>query len=64
MLSGAINGKSALTIRADKLAIDSRYAQIMRVKETSQQQRPHIRRLGNQLGAVYTPVAVAFGLAA
>ncbi|NQV27829.1 MAG: HAD-IC family P-type ATPase, partial [Rhodopirellula sp.] len=64
VLSGAINGESALTIRADKLAVDSRYAQVMRVMETSQQQRPQIRRLGDQLGAFYTPIAVALGLAA
>ncbi len=33
VLSGAINGESALTIRADKLAVDSRYAQIMKVMQ-------------------------------
>ncbi len=58
VLSGAINGDAALTIRADKLAIDSRYAQIMKVMQTSQQQRPRIRRLADQLGAIYTPIAV------
>ena len=64
VLSGAINGESALTIRADKLAVDSRYAKIMQVMETSQQQRPRLRRLGDQLGSYYTPVAVAIGLGA
>jgi len=64
VLSGAINGDTALTIRADKLVKDSRYAQIMRVMQISQQQRPRIRRLGDQLGAVYTPIAVAVGVAA
>ena len=64
VLSGAINGESALTIQADKLAVDSRYAKIMQVMETSQQQRPRLRRLGDQLGSYYTPVAVAIGLAA
>jgi P-type E1-E2 ATPase len=34
-LSGAINGESALIIKADKLAIDSRYAKIMEVMKTS-----------------------------
>ena len=33
VLSGAINGESALTIRADKLAVDSRYAKIMQVMQ-------------------------------
>jgi heavy metal translocating P-type ATPase len=64
VLSGAINGGSALTIRAEKLAIDSRYAKIMEVMRASEQRRPRIRRLGDQLGALYTPLAVAIALAA
>ena len=64
VLSGAINGEAALTVRADKLAVDSRYAQIMGVMASSQQQRPQIRRLGDQLGAVYTPIAVSLAVAA
>lgn len=64
VLSGAINGESALTIRADKLAVDSRYAKIMEVMVSSQQHQPRIRRLGDQLGAYYTPLAVAIGVAA
>ncbi len=35
VLSGSINGESALTIRADKLAVDSRYAKIMQVMQSS-----------------------------
>ena len=64
VLSGAINGESALTIRAERRASDSRYARIMQVMEESSQTRPQLRRLGDQLGAVYTPVAVAVALAA
>ncbi|HEU4929966.1 MAG TPA: heavy metal translocating P-type ATPase, partial [Candidatus Krumholzibacteria bacterium] len=64
VLSGAINGSSALTIRADKRAVDSRYAKIMQVMRESEQRRPKIRRLGDQLGAVYTPVAIAIASAA
>jgi len=64
VLSGAINGDSVLTVRADKLAVDSRYAKIMRVMQASEQSRPRLRRLGDQLGAIYTPVAVAVALAA
>ncbi len=64
VLSGAINGEIALTISATRLAIDSRYARIMKVMEQSQQQRPHLRRLGDQLGAFYTPLAVAIAVAA
>ena len=36
----------------------------MQVMQVSQQQRPKIRRLGDRLGAVYTPIAVAIGLLA
>jgi heavy metal translocating P-type ATPase len=64
VLSGAVNGDSALTVRADRLAVDSRYAKIMRVMRESEQQRPRLRRLGDRLGALYTPVAVAVALTA
>ncbi len=64
VLSGAINGESALTIQAEKLAVDSRYAQIMKVMQASEEHRPHIRRLGDQLGAFYTPVAVTLAIIA
>ncbi len=64
VLSGAINGETALTIRADKLAVDSRYAKIMEVMRASEQRRPRLRRLGDQLGAIYTPLAVAIALVA
>jgi heavy metal translocating P-type ATPase len=64
VLSGAINGEAMLTIRATKLAVDSRYAKIMQVMRASEHQRPRLRRLGDQLGAYYTPVALAIALAA
>ena len=64
VLSGAINGEAALTIRAEKLVVDSRYAKIMQVMRESEQRRPQLRRLGDQLGAYYTPVAVAIALVA
>jgi heavy metal translocating P-type ATPase len=64
VISGAINGESALTIRATKLASDSRYAKIMEVMRESESKRPQLQRLGDQLGAIYTPVAlVVAGLA-
>lgn len=58
VLSGAINGETALTVVADKLAVDSRYARIVQVIQTTEQNRPQLRRLGDRLGAWYTPVAV------
>lgn len=59
VISGAINGELALVIRAEKRAEDSRYAQIMQVMKAAEQDRPHLRRLGDRLGAWYTPVALA-----
>ncbi len=64
VLSGAINGDSLLTIRADRRAVDSRYARIMAVMRASEQQRPRLRRLGDRLGALYTPVAIGLALCA
>lgn len=58
VISGAINGDAALVIRAEKLAVDSRYARIMKVMQSTEQQRPRLRRLGDQLGAWYTPFAL------
>ena len=58
VISGALNGETALTIRAEKLAVNSRYASIMRVMEETQQRRPRLRRLGDTLGAWYTPLAL------
>jgi heavy metal translocating P-type ATPase len=63
VLSGAIKGEAALDIRAVRLPVDSRYSRIMQVMQTSQQHRPRLRRLGDQLGAVYTPIALALALA-
>ncbi len=64
VLSGAVNGEGALTIRAEKRAVDSRYARIMDVMRESEQRRPQLRRLGDQLGAIYTPVALVLAVLA
>jgi heavy metal translocating P-type ATPase len=62
VISGAVNGESALAVRATKLPIDSRYARIMRVMQETQASRPKMRRLGDMLGAWYTPLAVGIAL--
>lgn len=64
VLSGAINTENSLTIKATKLAIDSRYAMIMKVMQESEQKRPRMRRLADQLGAWYTPLAVLIAVIA
>ncbi|MDF1751733.1 MAG: heavy metal translocating P-type ATPase [Verrucomicrobiales bacterium] len=64
VISGALNSDSALTIRADRLPEDSRYAKIMEVMRASEEERPRMRRLADKLGAFYTPIAVAIALVA
>lgn len=63
VLSGAINGNVALTIRATKIASDSRYAKIVEVLHASEENRPQIQRLGDRLGSWYTPMAIVIALA-
>ncbi len=64
VLSGAINGEASLNIRATKRAVDSRYSKIMEVMRAAEEKRPAIQRLGDQLGAIYTPLAVALAIGA
>ena len=64
VFSGAINGENALTLRASRLAVESRYARIMNVMRDSEQRRPELRRLGDQLGAWYTPIALILAVGA
>ncbi len=63
VLSGAINGEGALTIKVQLRPEDSRYAKIMQVMRESEELRPTIRRLGDQIGAVYMPVTIAISIA-
>ena len=55
VLSGAVNGDALLLIQATRRAEDSRYAKIMKVMGETEQHRPRLRRLADQLGAVFTP---------
>jgi heavy metal translocating P-type ATPase len=64
VLSGAINGESVLTIKAQKLAADSRYSSIVTVLAEAEQKRPTLKRLGDQIGAIFTPVAMVVALTA
>jgi heavy metal translocating P-type ATPase len=62
VLSGAINGNAALTIRANKLPQDSRYSTIMKVMENAENNRPKMRKLADQIGAVFAPLALIFAV--
>ncbi len=64
VISGAINGDASLTLKATKLASESRYAKIIDVMRETEQKRPHLVRLADQLGAWYTPFALVIALGA
>jgi heavy metal translocating P-type ATPase len=64
VISGAINGESVLILRAEKLPSDSRYASIVTVLQEAEQRRPTLRRLGDQIGAIFAPIALIVALAA
>ncbi|TAN24675.1 MAG: cadmium-translocating P-type ATPase [Acidobacteria bacterium] len=64
VISGAINGEAALTIETSRLAVDSRYASIVKVVEMSEQAQPRVRRIGDRLGAWYLPLAMAVAIVA
>ncbi|HVO98107.1 MAG TPA: heavy metal translocating P-type ATPase [Bryobacteraceae bacterium] len=62
VLSGAVNGESALTISVTRLPVDSRYAKIMRVMQEAEAHRPKIRRIADRLGAWYTVLGVLMAI--
>lgn len=64
VISGAINGDAPLTIQATHLAQDSRYAKIVHVIHQAEDNRPHLRRLADQLGAWFTPIALIIAVSA
>jgi heavy metal translocating P-type ATPase len=64
VLSGAINKEQMLVIEASRLPADSRHAQIVRLLQETEANRPRMRRLGDKLAAWYTPVAVAIAMGA
>ena len=64
VISGAINGESMLVIEATALPVDSRYQKIAQVIESQASKQVPMRRLGDALGAWYTPLALAIALLA
>lgn len=64
VISGAINGETLLIIRAQKIASDSRYSSIVAVLQEAEQKRPSLRRLGDQVGAVFAPIALILAIGA
>ncbi len=64
VLSGALNGETALTISVQRLPVDSRYAKITRVMQEAETHRPRFRRIADRLGAWYTVLALAIAATA
>lgn len=62
VLSGAINGETLLIVQAEKLPSDSRFAAIVKVLQDAEQKRPKLRRLGDQIGAIFAPIALVLAL--
>lgn len=64
VISGAMNGESVLLIRATVLPVDSRYQKIAQVIESQASKHVPMKRLGDMLGAWYTPFALFIALIA
>jgi heavy metal translocating P-type ATPase len=62
VLSGAVNGETALTVSVTSLPVDSRYAKIMRVMQEAEANRPRMRRIADRLGAWYTVVGLGIAV--
>ncbi len=57
--SGTINVDGALEVRATQRSTDSEYAQIVRLMEAAQQDRPAIQRTADQVAIWFTPFTLA-----
>lgn len=58
ILSGALNGESMLKIRPTSKVKDSRYSQIVSTMKKIESEKTPIRRLGDNLGAWFIPIAL------
>ncbi len=59
---GAVNGEGALVVEAMALGTESRLAQMVRLVEDAQAQKPPVQRLVDRVSAVFVPVVI--GIAA
>lgn len=58
VLSGALNGESMIKVRPTTQPQDSRYSQIVNTMRKIEAEKTPIRRLGDTLGAWFTPLAL------
>jgi heavy metal translocating P-type ATPase len=64
VLSGAINQEALLVVLTQKIPADSRYSEIIKVMAEAEANRPPMRRLADQLGAIFAPVALGLAILA
>ncbi len=63
IVSGSVNGEAALTVKVTTIGKDTRYQKILGVMQEAQAKKLKLRRLGDQLGAWYTPFALVLAVA-
>ncbi len=56
---GAVNGEGVLLVEATALGAESRLAQMVRLVEDAQAQKPPVQRLVDRVSTVFVPVVVA-----
>ena len=59
VLSGAVNGSTALTMRATQLAQDSQYQKILELVSSAQQSRPTVVKTADVLAVPFTILSLA-----
>ncbi|MFE7846324.1 heavy metal translocating P-type ATPase [Microbacterium sp. NPDC057407] len=64
LLSGTVNGSSAVTVIASRLASESQYQSIVRIVEEASRSRPPLVRLADRYAIPFTAFALALAAAA
>jgi cation transport ATPase len=57
--SGTINAEGALEMRAVRRSAESEYAQVVRLMESAQRERPPIQRIADRVAVWFTPLTLA-----
>ena len=59
VMSGAVNGSTALTMRATQLAADSQYQRILELVSSAQESRPAVVKTADRLAVPFTVLSLA-----
>jgi P-type Cu+ transporter len=62
LVGGTLNGSGAFVFRATRVGADTVLAQIIRMVEQAQRDKPPIQRLADRIAAVFVPVVLAVAL--